>query len=54
MNNYFDTIIIGGGITGVTIGRLLQKKNKNNFLIIEKENEAGGLCRSKNIRHYDR
>lgn len=53
MNNYFDTIIIGGGITGVTIGRLLQKKNKNNFLIIEKENEAGGLCRSKNINGHN-
>ena len=30
-----DYLIIGGGITGVTLGRLLQKKGQNNFLILE-------------------
>ncbi|HEY5587881.1 MAG TPA: NAD(P)-binding protein [Candidatus Paceibacterota bacterium] len=47
-----DYLIIGGGITGVTLGRLLQKKGINNFLIIEKESEAGGLCKTKKINNH--
>ncbi|MFQ3676249.1 MAG: FAD-dependent oxidoreductase [Endomicrobiia bacterium] len=39
------TIIIGGGLTGISCAYKLQSLNKD-FLIIEKENELGGLCRS--------
>ena len=49
----FDFIIIGAGITGVSLGRLLQMKGINNFIILEAEAEAGGLCRTKSIQgHY--
>ena len=44
-----DYLIIGAGITGVSVARLLQKRGCDNFLIIEAENEAGGLCRTKKI-----
>lgn len=40
-------VIIGGGMTGVSIGRLLQQAGMDDFVILEKEAEAGGLCRSK-------
>lgn len=42
----FDYIILGGGISGLTFGRLLQKYTKKSFIILEKENEVGGLCRT--------
>ena len=49
----YEFIIIGGGITGVTLGRLLQMSGVNNFIILEAESEAGGLCRTKLIDgHY--
>lgn len=37
-------IIIGAGLTGLSCGFKL--KNKKNFLIFEKENTFGGLCRT--------
>lgn len=45
----FDYLIIGAGITGVTIGRLLQLKNIKNFIILEAEDSAGGLCKTIKI-----
>jgi protoporphyrinogen oxidase len=48
----FDYLILGGGVTGVTVGRLLQKRGNNNFLILEGGKEAGGLCRTKNINGH--
>ncbi len=33
---HYETIIIGGGLAGCTLGYLLQKTNKN-VLIIEKQ-----------------
>jgi protoporphyrinogen oxidase len=45
----YDYLIIGGGLTGVSTGRLLQQKGINNFIILEAESEAGGLCRTKMI-----
>ncbi|MBU2615156.1 MAG: FAD-dependent oxidoreductase, partial [Elusimicrobia bacterium] len=36
------TIIIGGGISGLAAAYHL----KNDYIIFEKENTAGGLCRS--------
>lgn len=41
-----ENLILGGGITGIFLGLKLAKKNKNNYLILEKENRPGGLCRS--------
>lgn len=38
--------IIGGGITGLTLARLLKDKN-HNITVFEKESKTGGLCRSE-------
>jgi protoporphyrinogen oxidase len=43
--------IIGGGISGVSIARMLQKNNID-FIILEKENDPGGLCRTININNH--
>lgn len=45
-----DTIaILGGGLTGLTLADLLNSKD---VLILEKENECGGLCRSVRKNGY--
>ena len=51
----YDYILLGGGISSLTFGRLLQQHTNKSFLILEKESEVGGLCRSKNIEgnHVD-
>ncbi len=48
----FDYFIIGAGITGVTVARLLQQRRDTNFLILEKDKEAGGLCRTRVINDH--
>ncbi|MEW6556615.1 MAG: FAD-dependent oxidoreductase [Elusimicrobiota bacterium] len=48
-----DTVILGGGITGLSTAYHLKNKK---FIILEKENVVGGLCRSvtnKNGFTYD-
>jgi protoporphyrinogen oxidase len=45
------TVILGAGITGLSIAYHLKKKNKD-FIIIEKEKSPGGLCRNVNIDGY--
>lgn len=40
------TAILGGGLTGITLGRLLKEKGED-VLILEAEAEYGGLCRSR-------
>ncbi len=45
------TVILGAGITGLSIGYHLKKKNRD-FIIIEKEKTPGGLCRNINIDGY--
>lgn len=45
------TVILGAGITGLSIAYHLKKKNKD-FIIIEKEKTPGGLCRNINIDGY--
>jgi len=44
-------LILGGGLTGLELGRRLSKDNTD-FLILEKENEIGGLCRTNNTDGY--
>ncbi len=47
----YDYIIIGAGITGITLCKLLREKGKN-VLCLEKEREVGGLCRTKQIEGH--
>lgn len=42
-------LILGGGPAGLTFANKLKEKGENDFLLLEKENEAGGLCRSVNV-----
>lgn len=48
-------LIIGGGITGITLARLLQLKGIDDFIVLEADKTAGGLCRSVDINgcHLD-
>jgi len=39
-------IIIGAGPAGISAAYHLMKEGNENFLIIEKNNEIGGLCKS--------
>jgi len=39
-------LILGAGPAGLTFAGMLKKKGEDSFLILEKEREAGGLCRS--------
>ncbi|MCR4750375.1 MAG: NAD(P)-binding protein [Lachnospiraceae bacterium] len=42
-------LIIGGGPAGLTFANMLKQKGESDFLLIEKENVAGGLCRSVDV-----
>lgn len=44
-------LILGAGLTGVELGRRLKELNKD-FLILEKEAEIGGLCRTNISGRY--
>ncbi len=39
-------IILGAGPSGLTFANKLKNLGKNSFLVLEREKEAGGLCRS--------
>lgn len=39
-------LILGAGPSGLTFAHQLKNHGEDNFLVIEKEEEAGGLCRS--------
>jgi hypothetical protein len=41
-NIYTDTLIIGGGVSGLSAARWLQQNNQRNFLLIELDKETGG------------
>lgn len=47
--NYYDVIIVGGGVSGLAAYEKLNTKNK---LIIEKEPELGGRVKSLNFNGY--
>lgn len=48
MNSYFQTIIIGSGISGLMTLKHLKEKNHNHVLVIEKHNHPFGVWNSKN------
>ncbi|WP_026522987.1 protoporphyrinogen/coproporphyrinogen oxidase [Butyrivibrio sp. VCB2001] len=48
----FDYLIIGAGITGVTLCKLLREKAGKSVLVLEKETEPGGLCRTVKINGH--
>ena len=39
-------LILGAGAAGLTFASMLKRKGEDSFLVLEKEQEAGGLCRS--------
>lgn len=43
--------VLGGGLSGLTLGYLLKARDEN-VMILEKENEVGGLLRSMEREGY--
>lgn len=46
----YDFVILGAGISGVSFARMLSMAGVENYLILESEQEPGGLCRTKKIK----
>lgn len=42
-------LILGAGPSGLTFANMLQRRGETSFLIVEKEDIAGGLCRSVEV-----
>ena len=42
-------LILGAGPAGLAVANKLKQNSKTDFLVLEKENEAGGLCRSVEV-----
>lgn len=51
MDDIYDFIIIGAGITGITLCKKLREKGYR-VLVLEKKSEIGGLCRTRNIHGH--
>lgn len=47
--NSVKYLILGGGPAGLTFANMLKQKGCEDFLLLEAESEAGGLCRSKDV-----
>ncbi len=45
-------VIIGGGMTGISVARLLQQSGTNDFVVLEQEQHADGLCRTRMIGNH--
>lgn len=45
----YKYLILGAGPAGLTFANLLKEHKEENFLVLEKEQEAGGLCRSIDV-----
>lgn len=43
---HVKTLILGGGLTGLSVAYQLEKLRDTNYLVLEKERQPGGLCRS--------
>ena len=48
-------LILGAGPAGLTFANMLKQRGEDSFLVLEKEVEAGGLCRSVMVdgSHFD-
>ena len=42
-------LILGAGPAGLTFANMLRQRGEENFIVIEKEAQAGGLCRSQEV-----
>ena len=47
--NHVRFCILGGGPSGLTFAARLKEAGISSFVLLEKENEAGGLCRSTQV-----
>ena len=45
----FDYVILGAGPSGLAFAHMLLDAGKTSFVVIEAEDEAGGLCRSVEV-----
>lgn len=45
-------IILGAGPAGLTIANKLHQMGEDDFVVLEKEKQAGGLCRSIDVDGY--
>lgn len=53
MNRQFQTIILGGGLSGLTVAHKLQLKNpSHSFCLLEKTDKTGGVIRTNNDQGY--
>ncbi|MBO7191548.1 MAG: FAD-dependent oxidoreductase [Elusimicrobiaceae bacterium] len=43
---HVKTLILGGGLTGLSTAYHLEKSGQSDYLVLEKEHTPGGLCRS--------
>ncbi|MBR2216233.1 MAG: FAD-dependent oxidoreductase [Selenomonadaceae bacterium] len=48
----YDYLIIGAGLTGITLCKKLREKGIQNVIVLEKEGEIGGLCRTRLINGH--
>lgn len=49
MTPLYEYVIIGGGITGISMARLLQIAGVKSVRVLEAAPEAGGLCRTEKV-----
>ena len=49
MSTRFAILILGAGPAGLTFAHRLLERGVRDFLVVEKEGEAGGLCRSAEV-----
>ncbi len=45
-------VIVGAGITGAAVARLLQRAGFDSFVLLEKASQPGGLCRSRTVQGH--
>ena len=47
-----EYLIIGAGVTGITLCKKLKKRGISSVLVLEAQEKAGGLCTTKNIKGH--
>lgn len=48
----YEYIIIGAGVTGITLCKKFREAGISNILVLEAESKAGGLCRTEEIEGH--